>query len=115
MIVEKAIDMARQMDLPILGMVENMAYFHCPDNGKDYKIFGESHLDEVAARHHLPVLGRLPIDPALAAACDAGGVESGHRPMAGQGPGNDRSPGGQTRRLSAPQQFLALGGEPVDL
>ena len=74
MIVEKAIDMARQMDLPILGLVENMAYFHCPDNGKDYKIFGESHLDEVAARHHLPVLGRLPIDPALAAACDAGGV-----------------------------------------
>ena len=57
--------MARQMDLPILGLVENMAYFHCPDNGKDYKIFGESHLDEVAARHHLPVLGRLPIDPAL--------------------------------------------------
>lgn len=76
MIVEKAIDMARQMDLPILGLVENMAYFHCPDNGKDYKIFGESHLDEVAARHHLPVLGRLPIDSALAAACDAGGVES---------------------------------------
>lgn len=75
MIVRKAIDMARQMDVPILGLVENYAYFLCPDNGKKYKLFGESHIDAEAARHGLKVLAQLPIDPALAAACDHGDIE----------------------------------------
>ena len=75
MIVQKAIDMARQMDVPILGLVENYSYFKCPDNNKEYKIFGESHIDSVAQRHGLKVLARLPIDPALATACDHGAIE----------------------------------------
>lgn len=75
MIVQKAIDMARQMDIPILGLVENLSYFKCPDNGKEYKIFGESHIDTVAQRHGLKVLARLPIDPSLAQACDKGVIE----------------------------------------
>ena len=75
MIVQKAIDMARQMDIPILGLVENYSYFKCPDNNKEYKIFGESHIDSVAQRHGLKVLARLPIDPALAMACDHGAIE----------------------------------------
>jgi len=75
MIVQKAIDMARQMDIPILGLVENFSYFKCPDNNKEYKIFGESHIDAVAQRHGLKVLARLPIDPALAEACDKGVIE----------------------------------------
>jgi Mrp family chromosome partitioning ATPase len=75
MIVRKAVKMAEMMHIPILGLVENMSYFHCPDNGKDYKIFGESHIEEIADAHGLPVLARLPIDPALAAACDIGTVE----------------------------------------
>ena len=75
MIVQKAIDLARQMDIPILGLVENYSYFKCPDNNKEYKIFGESHIDAVAQRHGLKVLARLPIDPALANACDTGAIE----------------------------------------
>ena len=75
MIVQKAIDMARQMDIPILGLVENYSYFKCPDNNTEYKIFGESHIDAVAQRHGLKVLARLPIDPALANACDTGAIE----------------------------------------
>ncbi|MBO4300302.1 MAG: Mrp/NBP35 family ATP-binding protein [Desulfovibrio sp.] len=75
MIVSKAIDMARLMEVPILGLVENYAYFQCPDNGIKYKIFGESHIDMEAQRHGLKVLAQLPIDPALAAACDQGAIE----------------------------------------
>jgi hypothetical protein len=63
------------MNIPILGLVENYSYFHCPDNGKDYKIFGESHLEQTAAAYGLKVLANLPIDPAIAAACDAGKAE----------------------------------------
>ena len=76
MIVQKAIDMARQMDIPILGLVENYSYLKCPDNNKEYKIFGESHIEAVAQRYGLKVLAHLPIDPALAAACDQGAIES---------------------------------------
>lgn len=76
MIVEKAVKMAEMMDVPILGLIENYSYFKCPDCGKEHKIFGESHLEEIASAHGLPVLARLPIDPALAAACDSGKVES---------------------------------------
>ena len=76
MIVEKAVKMAQMMNIPILGLVENLSYFTCPDNGKDYAVFGDSHIDEIAATHGLPVLARLPIDPSIAAACDKGEIES---------------------------------------
>lgn len=75
MIVEKAVKMAELMKVPILGLVENMSYFRCPDNGKDYRIFGESHIDEAAAKHGLDVLARIPIDPGFANACDQGRIE----------------------------------------
>ena len=74
MIVEKAVNMAAMMNVPVLGVVENMSYFTCPDCGKELKVFGESHVAQIAAKHGLPVLGRLPIDPAVAAACDAGEI-----------------------------------------
>ena len=76
MIVTKAVKMAQMMNIPILGIIENYSYFKCPDCGKEHKIFGESHLDEVADANGIPVLGRLPIDPGLAAACDEGRIES---------------------------------------
>lgn len=75
MIVAKAIRMAETMNIPILGLVENMSYFRCPDNNKDYKIFGESRIDAIAQAHGLPVLAKLPIEPALASACDRGAIE----------------------------------------
>ena len=76
MIVSKAVNMAKEMHIPILGLVENMSYFRCPDNGKEYKIFGESHIDTIAKNYGLPILAKLPIEPALAEACDAGQIES---------------------------------------
>lgn len=76
MIVTKAVKMAELMNIPIYGLVENMSYFTCPDNGRDYKIFGDSHIDEIAKEHNLSVIAKLPINPELAAACDKGEVES---------------------------------------
>jgi len=78
MIVAKAVKMARMMNIPILGLIENYAYFHCPDNDKDYEIFGPSHLAETADAYGLKVLARLPINPSLAAACDAGKLADCH-------------------------------------
>ena len=75
MIVEKAVKMAEMMNVPILGIVENMSYFECPDNGRKYEIFGKSHVDEIAAEHGLKVLAKLPIDPDLAALSDQGRIE----------------------------------------
>ncbi|MBQ9941195.1 MAG: Mrp/NBP35 family ATP-binding protein [Clostridia bacterium] len=75
MIVEKAVNMAKMMNIPILGIVENMSYITCPDCNKKIKIFGESHIDEVAAKHELKVLGKIPMDPVIAASCDAGNIE----------------------------------------
>ena len=75
MIVEKAVNMARMMNVPILGLVENMSYVECPDCGKKIKVFGESHIDEIAAEYAVPVLAKIPMDPTLAAACDAGKIE----------------------------------------
>ena len=75
MIVEKAVKMAETMQVPILGLVENMSYAVCPDCGKHIQVFGESKIDEIALAHHLPVLGKIPMNPKLAAACDAGMVE----------------------------------------
>ena len=76
MIVEKAVKMARMMNIPILGIVENMSYAECPDCGRKINVFGESHINEIALSHGLSVLGRLPIDPALASMVDAGDIEN---------------------------------------
>ena len=76
MIVEKAVKMAGLMNVPILGPVENMSYFTCPDCGKKISVFGESHIDEIAASYNVPVLGKLPIDPGLAKQCDMGVIEA---------------------------------------
>jgi len=75
MIVTKAVKMAEMMKIPIVGLVENMSYFQCPDNGKKYKVFGESHIDEVAKEHGLKILAKIPIDPEISAACDKGEIE----------------------------------------
>lgn len=75
LIVAKAVNMAKMMNIPILGIVENMSYVKCPDCGKEIKVFGESHLDETARKYGLKILGRLPIDPEIAQKCDAGLVE----------------------------------------
>ena len=76
MIVAKAVKMAEMMDIPLLGIVENMSYFKCPDCGKEIKIFGDSNIDKIAEEHDLEVLGRLPINPQLASLCDQGMIES---------------------------------------
>lgn len=76
MIVEKAVNMAKTMNIPIVGVVENMSYVECPDCGKKLFVFGESHLDEAAAKNGLTVLGRLPLNPDIAKLCDAGDIES---------------------------------------
>ena len=75
MIVSKAVAMAQMMNVPILGIVENMSYVKCPDCGKEIRVFGESHVDEVAQKYGLKVLGKLPMDPDVAKNCDAGLVE----------------------------------------
>ena len=76
MVVEKAVKMAEMMEVPIVGLVENMSYVTCPDCGKKIFLFGEGKSEEAAQRHGLPLLARMPIDPALAALTDAGDIES---------------------------------------
>ena len=76
MIVAKAVKMAELMHVPVLGLVENMAYFKCPNCQQEHKIYGESHIAEIAEKYKLPVLARIPIEPALAAACDRGAIET---------------------------------------
>lgn len=75
MIVEKAVNMAKLMNIPVLGIVENMSYFECPECKTRHKIYGESNLEEIASKHGIPVIARLPIDPKLASAADKGTVE----------------------------------------
>ena len=75
MIVEKAVHMAQMMNIPVLGIIENMSYFQCDACGKRHYIFGDSHLDEIAGRNGIGLTARMPLDPALAAACDSGKVE----------------------------------------
>ncbi len=75
MIVAKAVKMAEMMNVPVLGIVENMSYFKCPDCGREHHIFGESHIEEIAAEAGIDSIAKLPIDSAFAAACDAGKVE----------------------------------------
>ena len=76
MIVEKAVNMASLMNIPVYGIVENMSYALCPDCGKKIFVFGESKVEETATKHKVPVLAQIPIQPELASACDNGQVES---------------------------------------
>jgi Mrp family chromosome partitioning ATPase len=76
MVVRKAAQMAEQVGVPILGLVENMSYFVCPDCGRQHEIFGPSHPELLARRLRVPLLGRLPIDPAIASCCDRGEIEA---------------------------------------
>ena len=75
MIVEKAVKMANLMNIPVLGFVENMSYFECPDCKKRHSIFGESHIDEIAKEYSVDTVSKLPINNKLAAAVDAGAIE----------------------------------------
>ncbi len=76
MIVGKAVKMAQMMNIPILGLVENMSYILCEDCGKKISVFGESHIDEVAKEYDLEVLGQIPITPSVATACDNGAIDT---------------------------------------
>ena len=75
MIVGKAVRMAKMMNVPILGIIENMSYVECPDCGKKISVFGESHIEETAAEYEIPVLAKIPIDPSIASKVDEGLVE----------------------------------------
>jgi len=75
MIVKKALNMAKMMNIPVLGLVENMSYLECPDCKKKISVFGESHIDQTAQETGTEVLAKIPINPKLAAACDAGMIE----------------------------------------
>lgn len=75
MIVTKAVNMAKKMNIPILGLVENMSYAECPECGKQFEIFGKSHLQEIADEHSIKTISKLPINPKLATACDKGMIE----------------------------------------
>ena len=75
MIVAKAANMAQMMDVPVYGLVENMSYVKCPDCGKEIKVFGESHIDEVAEKFGYDLLARIPMDPKLTALVDKGWIE----------------------------------------
>ena len=76
MIVEKAVNMAGLMNIPVIGIVENMSYFKCPDCGKEHAIFGESRVEELAKEYGIPHVAKLPIDPVITTMVDAGEVES---------------------------------------
>ena len=78
MIVEKAVNMARTMQLPLTALVENMSYFTCPDCGKAHDIFGKSRVEQTAQKFGITATARLPLNPALAAAADRGGIEGLH-------------------------------------
>ena len=75
MIVSKAANMAKMMNVPVLGLVENMSYIKCPDCGKEIKVFGESHIEEVAEKFGYDLLARIPMDSKLAALVDRGMIE----------------------------------------
>ncbi|HQF79687.1 MAG TPA: Mrp/NBP35 family ATP-binding protein, partial [Flexilinea sp.] len=76
MVVSKAIKMAEMMNIPILGLIENLSYFKCPDNGKEYKIFGDSHIEQIAENYGIDILAKVPVDPAISEACDRGAIET---------------------------------------
>ena len=76
MIVGKAVKMANMMNVPVVGLVENMSYLNCPDCGRKIPVFGESHVEETAAKFGLKVLGKVPVDPEIARAADDGRIEA---------------------------------------
>ena len=76
MIVEKAVKMAEMMSIPVLGLIENMSYIECPDCKKHIEVFGHSNIDDIAKRHKLEVLDKMPIDPVLSQLSDKGDIES---------------------------------------
>lgn len=76
MIVEKAVHMANMMKVPIVGIVENMSYFECPDCGKRHNIFGNSNVESIAQTNNIPNVAKIPINPELASACDSGLIEN---------------------------------------
>ncbi len=75
MIVKKAVNMAKMMNIPIVGLIENYSYVQCPDCDKKINVFGESHIEKIAEENGLEVLAKLPINPKFAAACDKGAIE----------------------------------------
>ena len=75
MIVAKAVKMAEMMNIPIIGLIENMSYIKCPDCNKEIKLFGDSNIDEIAKKHNIEVLAKLPVNPKLAEGCDKGMIE----------------------------------------
>lgn len=75
MIVAKAVNMARMMEIPVLGFVENYSYYQCPDCGKKTEVFGKSHLDAMSQQYNIPILAQLPIDPTVAQMADMGCIE----------------------------------------
>lgn len=76
MIVGKAVNMAKAMNVPIIGIIENYSYLECPDCGKKISVFGDSHIEEVAAKYEIDVLAKLPLDPAAAEIVDSGAIET---------------------------------------
>lgn len=75
MVVEKAVNMAKMMNIPVLGLVENMSYLSCPDCGKKIEVFGHSQAERIAAEYGIPAIARMPIDPKISALADAGRIE----------------------------------------
>ena len=75
MVVKKAVNMANMMDVPVLGLVENMSYLTCPDCGKKIEVFGHSKAEKIAAEYGIPAIARMPLDPKIAELVDAGRVE----------------------------------------
>lgn len=75
LVVAKAVHMAQKMDIPIIGLVENMSYVKCPDCGKVIEVFGKSNAEQIALAEHIPLLAKMPFDPKLAALCDSGEIE----------------------------------------
>ena len=76
MIVSKAVHMVETMHLPILGIVENMSYFKCPECGHIHSIFGESHIDNIASKYHIDTISKLPVDPKISQLVDQGKAEA---------------------------------------
>ena len=76
MIVSKAVNMAKMMNVPIIGIVENYSYLKCPCCNEKIEVFGKTHVDEIAEKYGIPVIARLPIDPKISALCDAGTIET---------------------------------------
>lgn len=85
MIVKKAYNMAMTMNIPVLGIVENYSYVACPDCGKEIKVFGDSHIEDIAKELNLDVLGKMPIDPVLASLADAGEIYKAENPYLRKG------------------------------